>query len=1007
MILAAILAIGVVIVLVLNSLMGAPTEEAVIKADITALALKGINVIGYDEPYNPRDPMGTAPTKLEIGGQDYFFDVSAPPSDAEEVGEIHDASGDTYKVYHSFPPAGGGGGGRTRKFHIDKKPVCGDGTCNTGEDKESCPGDCGEADEEFCGNHVCGDDEDCEICAKDCGPCAVEHCGDGECGDEEDCTTCPEDCGDCPGEFCGNGVCSAAAEEYCSTCPEDCGECGEEHCGDGVCDTEGGEDCDSCVADCGACVTDYCGDGMCNGFETCESCEDDCGPCCINDCSPEGSKRCTSGFTAYEVCGDYDEDDCLEWGGETDCGTGKDCSGGVCVADDCSDQCTPKGAKECVPDTNAYYVCGDYDEDICYEWGPAVYCGEGEVCEGGACVEECTSECTNGAKRCEAEATGYSVCADYNDDGCYEWGDTTFCGSGETCVDGACVSSTACQTDCTKGDGICHAECESVCKNFYKECDGKAKDARVCSGGLAITCCGTLAENCVESKKDCDAGYCVPCEDECTANKCVNLTHLNLCMDIDEDGCKEWAQLSVCGENYKCIDGECVYQATPCEDACTLNTKKCVGDSYVVCADSDSDGCTDWGGTQTACGMGQVCSSGECIYPDACTSCVYGKSGVYVDSGLGFICDASGEIRSCKEDAACWEFPPGGGPMLHWTCYDNATGCDEDYCTGIGCDSDADCDPGYTCVQSKCTSQCEACLKQTGTPAWLTSDYGEPWKCGNTACDIIMEAGDCWVGTECYDSTTGGCGTGWCDCDYDPGCITCSESRDYYPNIPIAYYKYDTTSGPVTMCLQGATCAALFGNMASACNADPSLECYDTISTGCGYDHCGGSCKEEPCQDECSVGERGCASQTVTTVCGDYNDDGCYEWAIGATCRAGEKCLNGQCVEDCSDECTLNDPRYCNPTKTGYSACGDFDADSCLEPGFVDCTVNTETCANPTCMPIGGCWYMLEECSCSWGSQCQGLDMTQCYDPIGGAAACGKWMPCIDDACCPIEACWA
>ena len=64
-------------------------------------------------------------------------------------------------------------------------PICGNGSCESGEDCSTCPGDCG-----------------------DCNPV----CGDGICESGEDCSTCSADCGDCP-----PATCSAPANLTSST----------------------------------------------------------------------------------------------------------------------------------------------------------------------------------------------------------------------------------------------------------------------------------------------------------------------------------------------------------------------------------------------------------------------------------------------------------------------------------------------------------------------------------------------------------------------------------------------------------------------------------------------------------------------------------------------------------------------------------------------------------------------------------------------------------------------
>jgi FtsP/CotA-like multicopper oxidase with cupredoxin domain len=92
-------------------------------------------------------------------------------------------------------------------------PTCGDSSCDVGETRCSCPGDCGAppAVESNCSDAV---DEDCDgspDCAdSDCSSspsCAAACDDDGACEPGEDCNNC---LGDCPGVFTGN-----PAKRYC------------------------------------------------------------------------------------------------------------------------------------------------------------------------------------------------------------------------------------------------------------------------------------------------------------------------------------------------------------------------------------------------------------------------------------------------------------------------------------------------------------------------------------------------------------------------------------------------------------------------------------------------------------------------------------------------------------------------------------------------------------------------------------------------------------------------
>jgi len=53
------------------------------------------------------------------------------------------------------------------------------------------------------------------------------------------------------------------------------------------------------------------------------------GASCNDDCT-QGEQRCSSNDNGYEVCGNYDSDSCLEWGGLVDCTGGDTCTNGTC-----------------------------------------------------------------------------------------------------------------------------------------------------------------------------------------------------------------------------------------------------------------------------------------------------------------------------------------------------------------------------------------------------------------------------------------------------------------------------------------------------------------------------------------------------------------------------------------------------------------------------------------------------------------------------------------------------
>ena len=53
------------------------------------------------------------------------------------------------------------------------------------------------------------------------------------------------------------------------------------------------------------------------------------GRACTNTCPEAGRRECVSG--GFRVCGDLNEDSCLEWGPPSSCGSGKKCVNGACI----------------------------------------------------------------------------------------------------------------------------------------------------------------------------------------------------------------------------------------------------------------------------------------------------------------------------------------------------------------------------------------------------------------------------------------------------------------------------------------------------------------------------------------------------------------------------------------------------------------------------------------------------------------------------------------------------
>lgn len=533
-------------------------------------------------------------------------------------------------------------------FCTPPEAMCGDGTCDPGEDCTRCNDDCacgeGEACEAGecvcvpdCTDRLCGDDG----CGGSCGDCDGDfvceegacvppppECGDMVCDERESCVECPIDCGFC----CGNGACAPEQGENCATCPGDC-ECAE---GD-VCDFElracaapcrpmcDGLQCgpDGCGGSCGGCADGQacgaagvcapepamCGDNVCDADEDCATCAADCGDCCGDD-----------------VCGAGEN--CVTCEADCACGDGDLCDAASrqCRAEFCEPDC---GARQCGPDG-----CG----------GTCGRCGGGRLCDPdtGMCAAQCVPRCQG---------------RDCGGDGC-----------GGSC--GECDANSMCTPD---------GQCEVVC---VPDCDGKVCGDDGCNGS-----CGACGDN-----EACNDDFQCECVPSCDGRECGS------------DGCE--GSCGGCDGDFECnAQGQC---APPCEPQC--DDRACGEDGCGgVCGVCEEGEICSVGGQCLgdrdceACDPGEVCLHGGCRGPaELCgadnvgglcpplTLCDEGgECAPFVDAD---VCD---DFNPCTED----RFDPALDTCVHTN--DDMLECDD----GDGCAT-------YACVEGACIATpidgCEA-----------------------------------------------------------------------------------------------------------------------------------------------------------------------------------------------------------------------------------------------------------------------------------------------------------
>jgi hypothetical protein len=246
-------------------------------------------------------------------------------------------------------------------------PVCGDGTCDSGESKASCPSDCGTTSPK-CGDGLCNGTETKASCPGDCGTSSPK-CGDGLCNGTETKTSCPSDCGTAT-PVCGDGKCNGT--ETKTSCAKDCGGTSTGTCGDGTCGS--GEDKTSCPQDCDPttkCIYAACGGEIqacnteCQGFYGCANA---CGSnnTCVSNCASKLSATGKSQVQTLETCktdsGCFSSGSCGDGtcdANETPISCAGDCPVADCVSANCSDKQQACGSDSgCVAMANCFKGCG-------------------------------------------------------------------------------------------------------------------------------------------------------------------------------------------------------------------------------------------------------------------------------------------------------------------------------------------------------------------------------------------------------------------------------------------------------------------------------------------------------------------------------------------------------------------------------------------------------------------------------------------------------------------------
>lgn len=204
----------------------------------------------------------------------------------------------------------------------------------------------------------------------------------------------------------------------------------------------------------------------CLANETCVS--DDCVPLdqnCSNQCDPPET-RCTK-KGKVKTCGDHNNDGCFEFGDAIACEEGSLCdpNDGLCKPNTCADQCA---ANETKCEDELITTCIRAGNG-CLEFNPGKECPENQICEKGACVAPltCKDECEIGKDICNAEGQ-IRVCMK-GEKGCGMFSTPTACSNAEACKDGKCIAK-GCSDICIKDEKTCVGNGFVICQKSTEGC---------------------------------------------------------------------------------------------------------------------------------------------------------------------------------------------------------------------------------------------------------------------------------------------------------------------------------------------------------------------------------------------------------------------------------------------------------------------------------------------------------------------------------------------------------
>ena len=315
--------------------------------------------------------------------------------------------------------------------------------------------------------------------------------------------------------------------------------------------------------------------GECNNWESTENCNNNeiclSGHCieandCTNECNNLNEKKCFG--NSIKKCGQFDDDNCLEWREIDSCDGSQTCFNGSCI-DECTSNCYRENDKKCLGDM--VQIC--IKEGNCLKWKNQNSCSGGNICDNGECVSSCSDQCSENEKRCIGDIV--EICKNnFDTDSCLEWGKLEGCDKrGESCGNGEC--SPSCIDECDELGDI--------------ECDGNL--VKICQKSQTTECYELVTSRECTNGKICSRGTCMSstCVSTCNTYGDLSCEGINVAICTnDTDGCLSTTVVESCSSDDYCAAGRCIEKNAG--KVCNAGTKICQGKGTVlICNEAETE----------------------------------------------------------------------------------------------------------------------------------------------------------------------------------------------------------------------------------------------------------------------------------------------------------------------------------------------------------------------------------------------------------------------------------